>query len=253
MSNAKAVLVISHGLASHSGVFDVFSKTMNENGIAVYRFDHRGHGKSDGRDKIHIKSYFEMVEDLDIIVQKAKKENPNTPIFVLGHSMGGHIAALYGTKYPNRVNGFILAAGVLRYHQMNFGYLPRPEPADAFIEGMVAHFTLNLPFTNNGGDLSLPNDPLMLQKFSVSFPNSFVEGIKYLKENSYQFKDAVLLVSGDADLYVVPQDAIDFYGQTNSVDKSLRLYSHFGHLLMLEKGGELITNDIAQWIKQRMK
>lgn len=253
IKNPKAVLVISHGLASHSGVFDALSKTMNENAIAVYRFDHRGHGKSDGRDKIHIKNYFEMVEDLDIIVQKAKNENPNTPIFVLGHSMGGHIAALYGTKYPNRVSGFVLAAGVLRYHQMNFGYLPRPEPADAFIEGMVAHFTLNLPFSNNGADLSLPNDPLILQKFSVSFPNSFVEGIKYLKENSYQFKDAVLLVSGDADLYVVPQDAIDFYGQTNSVDKSLRLYSRFGHLLMLEKGGEIITNDITQWIKQRMK
>lgn len=51
----------------------------------------------------------------------------------------------------------------------------------------------------------------------------------------------------------MPQDAIDFYGQTNSVDKSLRLYSRFGHLLMLEKGGELITNDMVAWIKQRMK
>ncbi|WP_305269956.1 alpha/beta fold hydrolase [Moraxella sp. ZY210820] len=107
----KAVVVISHGLASHSGVFGDFAKTMNANDIAVYRFDHRGHGKSDGRDSIHIKSYFEMVEDLRLVVQKAKAENPNTPVFVLGHSMGGHISALYGTKYPHDVNGFILAGG----------------------------------------------------------------------------------------------------------------------------------------------
>lgn len=85
----KAVVVISHGLASHSGVFDDFAKTMNASDIAVYRFDHRGHGKSDGRDSIHIKSYFQMVEDLRLVVKKAKSDYPNTPIFVLGHSMGG--------------------------------------------------------------------------------------------------------------------------------------------------------------------
>ncbi|SUT85957.1 alpha/beta hydrolase fold protein [Actinobacillus ureae] len=142
---SKAVLVISHGLASHSGVFGNFAEQMTNNDIAIYRFDARGHGKSDGRDKIHINSYFEMVEDLRQIVQKAKQENPNAPLFVMGHSMGGHITALYATKYPNETNGVILAAGVLRYHQMNFGYLPRPEPKDSFVSGMVALTTLNLP------------------------------------------------------------------------------------------------------------
>nr|WP_199721103.1 alpha/beta fold hydrolase [Neisseria weixii] len=86
--------MISHGLASHSGVFDGFTQRMTGNGIAVYRFDARGHGKSDGRDSIHINSYFEMVEDLRRVVEKAKAENPNLPVFVMGHSMGGYITAL---------------------------------------------------------------------------------------------------------------------------------------------------------------
>ncbi|WP_416192556.1 lysophospholipase [Neisseria sp. CCUG12390] len=247
----QAVLVISHGLASHSGVFGDMAKTMNDNGIAVYRFDHRGHGKSDGRDSIHIKSYFEMVEDLRLIVEKAKRENPNTPVFVLGHSMGGHIAALYGTKYPEGADGFILAAGVLRYHQMNFGYLPRPEPKDSFVSGSVALTTLNLPF--NGEGLSVGGDPLMLDKFSVSFPNSFKEGIQYLKDNDDKFTAPVMLISGNDDLFVVPQDAIDFYNETKSADKSLVLYPNFGHLLMLEKGGQKINDDVAEWIGERAK
>ncbi|MDO4895199.1 alpha/beta hydrolase [Moraxella sp.] len=247
----KAVVVISHGLASHSGVFGDFAKTMNQNGIAVYRFDHRGHGKSDGRDSIHIKSYFEMVEDLRLVVEKAKKENPNTPVFVLGHSMGGHIAALYGTKYPQGADGFILAAGVLRYNQMNFGHLPRPEAPDSFVSGMVAMTTLNLPF--NGEGLSLGGDPLMLEKFSVSFPNSFKEGIAYLKDNDDKFTAPVLLISGNKDLFVVPKDAIDFYNETNSLDKSLILYPNFGHLLMLENGGQKINDDVAEWIGERVE
>lgn len=245
----KAVLVISHGLASHSGVFGDMAKTMNDNGIAVYRFDHRGHGKSDGRDSIHIKSYFEMVEDLRLIVEKAKRENPSTPVFVLGHSMGGHIAALYGTKYPQGADGFILAAGVLRYHQMNFGYLPRPEPANSFVDGSVSLTTLNIPF--EGAGLSVAGDPLMLNKFSVSFPNGFKEGIKYLKDNDDEFVAPVMLISGNKDVFVAPKDAIDFYNETNSVDKSLILYPNFGHLLMLENGGQKINDDVAEWINER--
>ncbi|MFC0820496.1 alpha/beta hydrolase [Moraxella marmotae] len=250
-SKPKAVLVISHGLASHSGVFADFAKMMNANGIAVYRFDHRGHGKSDGRDSIHIKSYFEMVEDLRQVVQKAKDENPNTPVFVLGHSMGGHIAALYGTKYPDEASDFVLAAGVLRYNQMNFGHLPRPEPKDSFVSGAVAMTTLNLPFNDEG--LSLGNDPLMLENFSVSFPNSFKEGVQYLKDNDDKFVVPVLLVSGDADLYVVPKDAIDFYNEVNSKDKNLRLYNGLGHMLMLEPKGDIVVDDIIRFIGDRVK
>ncbi|WP_198345385.1 serine aminopeptidase domain-containing protein [Neisseria weixii] len=84
-------------------------------------------------------------------------------------------------------------------------------------------------------------------------PNSFKEGIQYLKDNNDKFVAPVLLVSGGADLYVVPKDAIQFYEETNSTDKSLRLYNGLGHLLMLEPNGQIVTNDIADWINCRVK
>lgn len=63
----------------------------------------------------------------------------------------------------------------------------------------------------------------------------------------------VLLISGNKDLFVVPKDAIDFYNEINSSDKSLVLYPNFGHLLMLEKGGQKINDDVAEWIGERVK
>ncbi|MEA5427848.1 hypothetical protein [Arcicella lustrica] len=48
------------------------------------------------------------------------------------------------------------------------------------------------------------------KKCSVSLINAFKLGLEYLRDNSRKSTDLVLLVSGDADLYVVPQDAIDF-------------------------------------------
>ena len=247
----KAVLIIAHGLSNHLGLYDNFTKNLNNDNIAIYRYDHRGHGLSEGK-RGYVKSFFEMVEDMDIIVKKAKSENPKLPVFILGHSMGGHVAALYGTKYPGHVNGYVLAAGVLRYHQMNFGYLPRPEDPESYISVMkAAHGTLNLPGFKNLLELSVSGDTLSLKECSISLINAFKPGLEYLRDNSRKFTDPVLLVSGDDDLYVVPQDAIDFYQQTNSTDNSLRLYSGIGHFLMNEAKGDVVTRDIADWIRRR--
>lgn len=247
----KAVLIVAHGLSNHLGLYDNFAKDLNKDNIAIYRYDHRGHGLSEGR-RGYVKSFFEMVDDMDVIVKKAKTENPGLPVFILGHSMGGHVAALYGTKYPGKVNGYILAAGVLRYHQMNFGYLPRPEDPESYISVIkAAHGTLNLPEFKDLSELSVEGDTLSLKECSVSLINAFKPGLEYLRDNSRKFTDPVLLVSGDADLYVVPQDAIDFYQQTNSTDNSLRLYNGIGHFLMNEQNGDVVTKDIADWIKRR--
>lgn len=247
----KAVLIVAHGLSNHLGLYDQFAKDLNKEKIAIHRYDHRGHGLSGGK-RGYVKSFFEMVDDMDVIVKKAKAENPKLPIFILGHSMGGHVAALYGTKYPGNVDGYILAAGVLRYHQMNFGYLPRPEDPESYISVIkAAHGTLNLPGYKDLSELSVEGDTLSLKEVSVSLINAFKPGLEYLRDNSRKFTDPVLLVSGDADLYVVPQDAIDFYQQTNSKDNNLRLYSGIGHFLMNEKGGDVVTIDIADWIRKR--
>lgn len=247
----KAVLIVAHGLSNHLGLYDDFSKDLNKEKIAIYRYDHRGHGLSEGK-RGYVKSFFEMVDDMDVIVKKAKSENPKLPVFILGHSMGGHVAALYGTKYPGNVNGYILAAGVLRYHQMNFGYLPRPEDPESYISVIkAAHGTMNLPGFKDLLELSVKGDSLSLKECSVSLINAFKPGLEYLRDNSRKFTDPVLLVSGDADLYVVPQDAIDFYWQTNSTDNSLRLYSGIGHFLMNEEKGDVVTKDIVDWLRRR--
>lgn len=249
----KGVLIISHGLASHSGIFENFSKEMNENGIAVYRFDHRGHGKSGGRDTIHIKNFFEMVDDLDIIVKKVKKENSGKPVFILGHSMGGHVASLYGIRSSNQVNGYIFAAAVPNYSKVDINSTPLLDNSKRFVNVLSEmHKTLNLPEPKIEAGLSLPNDPLMLEKVSVSFFNGYKEGIIYLKKNQNKFVDSVLILGGDADEYVIPQDSMDFYSGVSSQDKSLRLYNNIGHMLFFEKGGDLITHDIAEWIKRRI-
>ena len=45
----ERVLLLVHGFAEHSGRYDHFGSWFAERGVVVHAFDHRGHGRSDGR------------------------------------------------------------------------------------------------------------------------------------------------------------------------------------------------------------
>lgn len=250
--DVRAVLVIVHGLANHHGLYDEFVKPFGGHGIAVYRYDARGHGRSEGR-RGYVKSYWEMVDDLRAVVALAKKERPGKPVYVLGHSMGGHVSALHGTKYPGEASGYILCAGVLRYHFMNFGWLPRPEDPESEISPVdAAYGTLHLPGWKELSTFSAEGDDGTLKSISVSILNAFTEGIAYLKKNCKSFTDPVLVLTGNNDMCVSPQDAIDFYQETGSPDRSLRIYAGVGHFLMAEEKGHMIAPEIITWIEDRI-
>ncbi len=247
----RAMLVIVHGLANHHGLYDDFVVPFRENGVAVYRYDARGHGRSEGR-RGYVKSYWEMVDDLRAVVALAKSEHPGVPVYVLGHSMGGHVSALCGTKYPGEASGYILCAGVLRYHFMNFGWLPRPEDPESEISPVdAAYGTLHLPGWKELSTFSAEGDDGTLKSISVSILNAFTEGIAYLKKNGKSFTDPVLVLTGNNDMCVSPQDAIDFYQETGSTDRSLRIYAGVGHFLMADEKGHMIAPDVLSWILDR--
>ena len=48
VDQAKAAAVIVHGLCEHQGRYDYFAELFHQAGISTYRFDHRGHGRSEG-------------------------------------------------------------------------------------------------------------------------------------------------------------------------------------------------------------
>ena len=248
----RAIVIMLHGLANSSPMYDALMPLFIEHNITVYRYDARGHGKSGGK-RGFVNSYWEMVDDLRVVVQLAKKTYPSVPVFILGHSMGGHVAALYGTKYPNEVRGIILAAGVLRYHFMNFGWLPRPEDPEEYINTIdAAYGTLHLPEWKSMKVFSTEGDTGTLNEVTAAILNAFKDTIQYLKDHCRSFTNSVLIINGNHDTSVSPQDAIDFYQQTGAKDKSLRIYAGVNHFLMNDAKGHLIIPDIINWIEDRL-
>ncbi len=106
--NFHSVLVIFHGFSEFCAKYDEFSYYALQQGFAICRFDHHGHGFSPRENsvkneysKVHIEKFTTYVTDAHSVVSKiAMPLAKEKPLFLFAHSMGGAIAGVYLTKHP---------------------------------------------------------------------------------------------------------------------------------------------------------
>ncbi len=96
--------------AKHAeNVFD-----LNAQGYTVYAMDHRGHGASDrlfeGSDLCHVEYFQDYVEDLATLMDGVVLPAQDGPVFVVGHSMGASVAALYLWQHPEVFDGAVFSS-----------------------------------------------------------------------------------------------------------------------------------------------
>jgi len=101
----KAAVQIVHGLAEHAGRYDRLAGALTSSGYAVYASDLRGHGQT-AKTPADLGCFAEhdgwgrCLGDLWRLNRHIASENPEKPVFVLGHSMGStlarHLMALHG-------------------------------------------------------------------------------------------------------------------------------------------------------------
>lgn len=106
------VAVLAHGYGEHIGRYDWVAGRLNAAGAAVLGADHVGHGRSDG-EPVLIRDIEKVVADLDLVVEHARRMYPGLPVALIGHSMGGLIAARYSQLHRDVLMATVLSAPVL--------------------------------------------------------------------------------------------------------------------------------------------
>ena len=90
--DAKAAVLLLHGIAEHSGRYEHVGRRMADNGFDVVAIDHRGYGRSGGR-RGHVDSWMQFCDDVEDQMNEVR--TLGLPTVLLGHSMGGLIATRY--------------------------------------------------------------------------------------------------------------------------------------------------------------
>jgi alpha-beta hydrolase superfamily lysophospholipase len=106
------VVLLAHGYGEHLGRYERPAGRFVADGAVVYAVDHLGHGRSDG-ERVLIADFEDVVTDLHTLDETARREHPGLPVVLLGHSMGGLIAARYAQRYGDSLAALVLSSPLI--------------------------------------------------------------------------------------------------------------------------------------------
>src|SRR5438067_8664882 len=109
----KAIVVIAHGYAEHSGRYDHVGTALAEAGFSTWALDHFGHGRSQGDDRGNVGDIENAIADMDEFVSLASASNPGLAVFLIGHSMGGMLAVAYTEEHQDRLAGLVVTGAAV--------------------------------------------------------------------------------------------------------------------------------------------
>lgn len=100
----KGLFHIVHGMCDYIGRYDRLMKQIAEAGYLVFGFDNLGHGRTAEKGEhgfiAHKDGWQILAADVNHFGNEMKREYPNLPYYLMGHSMGSFIVRLAACLYP---------------------------------------------------------------------------------------------------------------------------------------------------------
>ncbi len=140
----RGQVVLVHGLGEHMGRYAHVIQHLNDWGFAVRSYDHYGHGRSSG-DPGTLASPHRLLDDLGMVIDDTRKKMPAAaPLILLGHSMGGLVAARFVSLSMRPVDALVLSSPALGakisgFQKFLLAVLPHIAPSLAVANGLDAN------------------------------------------------------------------------------------------------------------------
>jgi alpha-beta hydrolase superfamily lysophospholipase len=254
--NPKASILLVHGLGEHSSRYAHFADRLVKEGVVVFTFDGRGHGKSSQpMPTAYFANHEDYLKDIDALFGKVKSYVRDIPAFIFGHSMGGGLVAKYVISYQPDARGVILSAAALK-------------PADNISKSLIAISSLVSKVAPKLKVLKLDSsmishDPEEVKKYnedplvySKAIPArtgfELLRMMRDIEDAAEAFKLPVFMLHGTDDQLTNPMGTEMLFRRAETSDKTYNRYPGLYHELLNEFEKEQIMDDIIQWIKDRI-
>ena len=124
------VVLLAHGYGEHAGRYGHVARALVDAGAVVHAVDHVGHGRSEG-ERVLVADFERVVDDLHAVDRRAREQHPGLPVVLIGHSMGGLIAARYAQRYGDSLAAVVLSGPLVGQWEAAGALLALPEMPDA--------------------------------------------------------------------------------------------------------------------------
>lgn len=253
-SEAQApTLALLHGLGAHSGWFIDMGNALHARGLNVYAIDHRGFGRSEGP-RGHVRDGGVYLRDLNAFLAHIRTQQPDSPLFILGHSMGAifalNLAAEDSARAQPMLSGLIL---------MNPWIDDRTKVSPAKVASLLISGRMGSTRPFQTGDTStmttnpealamLNDDPLWVRAESAAFLYQITMMRLKAVAQARKTRLPALVIQCEQDLAVVAAASRRAYDALASADKTWKTYANFAHDVEFEPERAILDDDIAQWI-----
>ncbi len=255
--NARASLLIIHGLGEHSGRYQRLAEELEKLELQIWIPDLRGHGRSSGL-RGHVSRFHDYLQDLQALIKVLQDTTAQeSPLFLLGHSMGGLIAIHLCCQLKNSVRGLALSSPMFN--------LASDLPMVIRLSSSLGSVLRPSMTISNGIDPSrLSHDPAQVEAY-VADPLvhdriSFRWLTECLRANAAAYglasslETPVLFQLAGADRIVNPYPSQRLFRQVASRDKDLVIYPGYYHEIFNEtpKLRKAPIEDLCNWIVERI-
>jgi len=280
----KAMVQIFHGMGEHAGRCKEFAEYLNKHGYLVYASDHRGHGKTAGSVEnlayIGEDGFNAIIEDKHLIFQQMRKEHPELPMILIGHSFGSFLSQEYITKYANELKGVaLLGSAAQKGLKIHAGYMIAAIGRSIFGEKRQSSFMDFLSFRNFNNRFKsdkskhawICSDMDVVKKYEedpfcggvsrIGFYYYFLKALKNLYKQERLDKIPkglpIYIAAGEEDPVGEYSKSVynlfKIYKEFGINDVKLKLYSKMRHEILNEVNKKQVFKDLLDWLNTYTK
>lgn len=250
-AEARATVVISHGVSEHSARYAHVGERLAAAGYAAYALDHRGHGRSQGK-RVMVDAD-ETVADLRAFIELAAARTPGKPVYLLGHSMGAAIAIACAVRHQDALAGLMLS-----------GALADPDaasPVTRAVSKLLAAVAPGLGVYQVDASL-ISRDPEVVRAYEqdplVHHGKLPARTVAELSGAVGRFPDEVpalrlplLVMHGGEDSITTIAGSRMVHERASSSDKTLEIYDGLRHEILNEPEKERVISEMVEWLDAR--
>jgi len=255
-SSPRAILVLIHGLAEHSGRYMDFAAAANTLEIGVFAVDLRGHGRSPG-ERLMVNTFDDYLLDVDALMSSVSRAFSDRPLFLMGHSLGGAIAVRWVSQrkdLANKLRGLVLSSAALKVG-------PGTPPVLVKLAPLVSRWFPRLRMQPLDSALisGIPSevakyqtDPLVCRQAPPARTGAEVLGIMVKNLSSVRSLLVPLYVfHGTGDTLTAPEGSEALVAAWGGPDKQLRFWPGSLHETLNDIDRQAVMSELFSWLSVR--
>ena len=247
----RGTMVLVHGLGEHIGRYDHVAARLRHWGFAVVGFDQRGHGCSQGP-RGGLRRSDDLLEDLAVVVDLARQGRAGQ-LVLLGHSMGGQVAASFVAGRIRPVEGLVLSSpaldpGLSAFNRGLLALMSRLAPDFALSSRLDARLVSHDPQVER----DYRDDSLVHGLVTARLVRAIVDGGAQVRRQASQWSVPTLLMWAGADKLVAPSGSAEFAARAPGAVVEAHCFEHDFHEVFNEPDKEQVFARLRDWLDRHV-